>query len=191
MNKIKSYGIMLQRHIDKKDFVKIIRTFKGREEDISGFMLMYSNDFILLQIDNELMRNGYAVIPKHQFDSIRCNRYDRTLKKIYKQEGLLNTQYGIDQPISLKSWQELFSSLKKLDYHIIVECEDKDEPDFNIGPIKSIYKDKVGIQYYDPTGRLDNKPTTIKFSDITIVRFGDRYSTTFRKYLRTGDNKTA
>lgn len=182
--KIKDYDVLLQRYIDKKDFVKINRTFKGSEINISGFMLSHSKDFLLLQVDNEFFLDGYAIIPKQQFDSIRCNKYDRAFKKIYKGEGLLNSQYGIEQTISLKSWQSVFIELKKLDYHIIVECEDKDNPDFIIGPLKKIYKEKVSIQCYDPTGKLDDEPTTVKYSDITIAKFGDRYSTTFRKYLR-------
>ena len=189
-DKIKEYDNVLQKHIDKKDFIKINRTFKDREENISGFILLFSKDFLLLQVDNEFMLDGYAIIPKHQFDSIRCNKFDKTFRKIYKDEGLLSTLYGIDQTISLKSWPDLFSNLKKLDYHVVVECEDKDEPDFIIGPIKRIYKDKVSIQYYDPTGKLDNKLTTAKYSEITIVKFGDRYTTIFRKYLKASVGKT-
>jgi hypothetical protein len=182
--KIKDYDMMLQKHIDKKDFVKINRTFMGREENISGFILSLSKSFLLLQVDNEFMLDGYAIIPKDQFDSLLCNKYENKLKKIYKEEGLLNTQYGIQQSPALKNWQGLFVSLKELDYHIIVECEDKEDPDFVIGPIKRVNKDYVSIQYYDPTGKLENKLTKVKFKDITTVKFGDRYSTTFRKYLK-------
>jgi len=189
-DKIKEYDNVLQKHIDKKDFVKINRTFKDREENISGFIYLLSKDFLLLQVDNEFMLDGYAIIPKHKFDSIRCNKYDKTFKKIYKDEGLLSTQYGFDKSISLKSWQDLFSDLKSLDFHVIIECEDKDEPDFIIGPIKRIYKDKVSIQYYDPTGKLDDKPTTVKYNEITIVKFDDRYTTIFRKYLKQSNDKT-
>ncbi|TKK64222.1 hypothetical protein FC093_23045 [Ilyomonas limi] len=183
-DKIKDYDIMLQKHIDKKDFIKINRTFKDREENISGFMLAITRQFILLQVDNEFMLDGYAIIPKDRFDSIRCNNYDKTFKRIYKEEGLLDTQYGFNQSLSLKSWHELFSDLKKLDYHVVIECEDKDDPDFVIGPIKRVTKDKVGVQYYDPTGKLDDKPTTLSYDDITIIKFGDRYSTTFKRHLR-------
>jgi hypothetical protein len=189
-DKIKEYNNLLQKHIDKKNFVKINRTFKDREENISGFILSLSKDFLLLQVDNEFMLDGYAIIPKHKFDSIRCNKYDKIFKKIYKDEGLLSTQYGFNKSVSLKSWQDLFSNLKNLDFHVVIECEDKDKPDFIIGPIKRIYKDKVSIQYYDPTGKLDDKLTTAKYDEITIVKFGDRYTTTFRKYLRMNDGKT-
>jgi hypothetical protein len=182
--KIKSYDIMLQKHIDKKDFIKINRTFKNREENISGFLLALSKRFLLLQVDNEFQLNGYAIIPKDRFDSIRCNSYDKAFKRMYKEEGILDTAYGFNQSLPLRSWKELFSGLKKLDYHLIVECEDKDEPVFLIGPVRRVTKDKVSIQYYDPAGILEKKLTTVSYDDITIIKFGDRYSTTFRKYLK-------
>lgn len=184
--KIKSYDDMLQKHINKKDFVKIYRTFKNREEDISGFILALSKQFLVLQVDNEFMLDGYAIIPKDRFSSIRCNSYDKAFKKIYKEEGILDTQYGFNQSLTLKSWKELFLNLKKLEYHVIVECEDKDDPDFVIGPIKRVTKNKVSIQYYDPAGVLQDKLTTLSYHDITILKFGDRYSTTFKKYLKQG-----
>lgn len=182
--KIKEYDILIQRHIVRNDFVRINRTFRDKEADISGFILLNSKKFLLLQLGNDFLLDGYAIIHIQQFDNIRCNKFDKTFKKIYKKEGILNAKYGIDKKISLESWQSIFNDLKKLDYHVIVECEDKDEPDFIIGPIIRVNKDKVGIRYYDPTGKLDDKPTSVKYSDITIVTFGDRYSTTFRKHLR-------
>jgi hypothetical protein len=181
---IKDYDMMLQKHIDKKDFVKINRTFKDREENISGFILSLSENFLLLQVDNAFILDNYTIIPKDHFYNVRCKKYDIKLKKIYKEEGLLDTQYGIQQSISLKNWQDIFVNLKKLDYHIIVECEDKEDPDFVIGPIKRVNKDSVSIQYYDPIGNLEDKLTNVKFKDITIVKFGDGYTTTFRKYLK-------
>ena len=180
----KAFDILLQSHIDKKDFIKIKRTFNGKEENISGFILSMSKEFLLIQVDNELSFNGYTIIRKDQFDSLRCNKYDKTLKKIYKAEGLLKSGYGIDKNISLKNWQSIFSDLKKFDYHVIIECEDQEEPSFDIGPIKKTLKGSVSIQYYDATGQLENKLTSLKYSDITTVKFGDNYSMTYRKYLK-------
>ena len=181
---IKAYDAFLQSHIDKRDFVKIYRKFKEREENISGFLLAISKDFLLLQVDNEFSLNGYAIMRKDQFDSLRCNKYDKTQKKIYIAEGLLDNGYGIDKSISLKSWQDIFKTLKLFDYHVIIECEDKEEPWFDIGPIKRVNKESVSIQYYDPTGQLESKLSSRKYSDITLVKFDDNYSKTFRKYLK-------
>lgn len=180
---IKAYDIMLQKHIDKKDFVKINRVFKYYEDTLACFILAMSKNFLLLQIENEFSLNGYAIIRKDQFDTLRCNQFDRTIKKILKKEGILENDYGINEIICLENWQTIFKDLKKNDYHVIIECEKKKKSGFNIGPIKKISKTSVSIQYYDPTGLLENKLTPIEYKDITIVQFGDRYSKTFRKYL--------
>ncbi|THU38348.1 hypothetical protein FAM09_16870 [Niastella caeni] len=188
-DKIKAYDLMLQKHIDKKDFVKINRTFKEREDPISGFILGLSKTFLLVQCENEFLLNGYSIIRKDQFDSLRCNKYDHTIKKILKQEGVIDKNYGINISIKLTTWQTIFRDLKKNDYHVIIECEDMDEPLFDIGIIKRIGTNSLAIQYYSPTGLLENKLTTIPYKDITIVKFGDRYTTTFRKYLRKSAKK--
>ena len=175
---------MLQRHIDKKDFVKIYRTFNDRSANILGFILAMSKGFLLLQVDYEFTLNGYAIIRKDQFDRLRCNIFERTQKKIYKQEGVLDRDYGIDKDILLTNWRDIFNDLRKFDYHVIVECEEMEKHRFIIGIIKRVTKNSVGIQYYDAAGQLEDSLTAVKYSDITVVYFDDRYSKTFRKYLK-------
>jgi hypothetical protein len=92
--------------------------------------------------------------------------------------------YGINANVSLISWSNIFQDLKRNNYLVIVECEDSDEADFNIGPIKRIARESVNIQNIDPGGRLHRNPTKVKYSDITTVTFGDRYSKTLGKYLK-------
>ncbi len=182
---IKQYDDMIKGHVDKKDFVKIKRTVTEGSADISGFILQMSKDFLLIQKEEEFYLNGYAIIRKDHFDAIRCNKNDKAFKRILKAEGIIDSDYGIKKKIRLKDWRTIFEDLMRHDYHVIVECEDLKESLFVIGPIKKINKDSVNIQYYDPTGLLDKKPTTVKYKDITLVKFDDRYINVFKKYLRT------
>jgi len=188
-DKIERYDNMLQKHIDNKDFVKIYRTFYDREISISGFILHMTKDFLLLQETYDFMFDGYSIIRKDQFDSLRCNKFDKTQKRIFQAEGLIDKYYGHDGQIALTNWQDIFRDLESLDYHVIIECENKKNPIFLIGPIEKVTKNKIELRNYDPTGKLDEKPSSIKYEDITIVRFGETYSTTFRKYLRKNDKK--
>ena len=142
-----------------------------------------------MQLEEEFLLNGYAIIKKDQFDSLRWNRFDRTRKKILKEEGTFDKNYGIQKNVDLSSFQSIFKDLKKFDYNVIIECEELDEPTFEIGPIKRIANNYVSIQYHDPSGVLENKMTTVKYSEITIVKFGDRYTTTFKKYMRASSRK--
>ena len=176
---------MLQDYIDRKDYVKIYRTVCGEEENLSGFILGMSKRLLLLQLDNEFTLDGYAVIRLDDFDSIRHSSYERTHRKIFKAEGFLSAGYGFKRPLPLTSWTALLKALKGYDLHVIIENINKDYLDFWIGPIKRVSEKSVSIQNYDPDGRLDAKPTAIILETINVLKFGDRYSTIFRKYLKS------
>lgn len=182
--KIKEYDKYLKKLIEKQDFVKIKMSLLGEQEDKSGFILAMSKDFILLQVANEFALDGYAIITKYDFESIRCNKYDKTKKKILAAEGELKNKYGIEKPINIESWSTVLSDLKNQDFHVIIRNIRKDYLEFNIGPIKKATNKKVKINNYDPTGKLDEKLTSINLEDIRIIQFGDNYSTIFRKYLK-------
>lgn len=183
-NEIEAYDLLIQKYIDRKDYVQFIRNFHKKEENISGFILAMSKDFLLIHLDLEFNFNGYTIIRKDGFDSLKRNKFQNARRQIFKAEGLLDSDYGIDVNISLISWQNIFEDLKRNKYIVIVECEDKDEPDFIIGPIKGIAVEKVNIQNFDPGGQLDSTPTIVKYSEITTVTFGDRYSKILGSYLK-------
>jgi hypothetical protein len=179
----------ITRHIDQQNFVKITRSISGSNEDLRGFILAKSASLLLIQITVNFMFDGYAVIRKSDIIEIRHGKFEKASKRIFKEEGLLRSSFGLDEKISLRSWETVFTDLKRLDYHVITECENREEPDFVIGPIKRILSSRVSIQYYDPTGKLEKKPSQVLFTDITSVLFGDNYSTVFRKYLTLPEKK--
>jgi len=181
---IKEYNLMLQKHIDKKPFVKIFRTVCDKEENLSGFILGMSRGFLFLQLDNEFSLDGYAVIKLDDFDSLRHSSYERTQRKIFAAEGLLAKEYGFEKHLPLTSWADILKTLKGYDMHVIIENVNGDTLNFWIGPITRVAEKSMSIHNYDHDGNLDDKPTLIKLDTISIIKFGDRYSTTFRKYLR-------
>lgn len=182
--KIIKYEEIIQKHIIKKDFVKIILNFQNTESGIYGYIQLQSKKFVLLQANNEFSLDGYVIIPKRAFEAIRCNKYDKTSNKIHRAEGTLEKQYKVPDFVSLDNWEQLFFSLKDADFHVIIECENQEEPDFFIGPLQKIGKNSVSILNYDPTGQLDKKPSKISYKDITSITFDNQYSTVFRKYLK-------
>ena len=175
---------MLQKYIKNKSYVKICRTVCEKEENLYGFIIGMSKRFVFLRIDNEFTLDGYAVIRLDDFDSIRHSSYERARRKIFSSEGLLNDGIGFDKDLPLTDWADIFKVLKKNDVHVIVENIRDGELDFWIGPIKRVSAKSVSIHNFDPGGVLDDKPTLINLDTISILQFGDRYSTIFRKYLR-------
>lgn len=175
---------MLQKHINNKSFVKIFRTVCDKEEDLSGFILGMSSNFLFLQLDNEFILDGYAVIRLDDFDSLRHSRYEKTQREIFYAEGLLASGYGFDKQLPLTSWTDILKALKSYNIHVIVENTNNGSLDFWIGQITRVSQKSMSIHNYDPNGNLDEKPTVVKLDTISIIKFGDRYSTTFRKYLK-------
>jgi len=182
--KAKEYNVMLQKYINKKSYVKIFRTICDEEGNLSGFILGMSRNFLFLQLDNEFTLDGYAVIKLDDFDSIRHSNYERTRRKIFHAEGLLTNGYGFENRLPLTSWADILKTLKKYDIHVIIENIKNGSLDFWIGPITRVAEKSMSIQNYDPAGNLDDKATIIKLDTISVIQFGDRYSTTFRKYLK-------
>ena len=85
------------------------------------------------------------------------------------------------------TWSSLFKVFFESVYQIEIaniENINKDYLDFWIGPIIKVNNKSVSIHNYDPNGILYDNPTLIKYASISVVQFGDNYSTTFRKYLR-------
>jgi hypothetical protein len=182
--KIKDYNLMLQKYIDKKAFVKIFRTVCDKEENLSGFILGMSKEFLFLQLDYDFMLDGYAIIKLDDFDSIRHSSYERTQRKIFNAEGILTTSYGFNKPLPLTSWANILKTLKSYDIHVIIENINKDYLDFWIGEIKKVTDKSVSVHNYNPDGQLYDTPTNIKLDTISVLKFGGRYSTVFRKYLK-------
>lgn len=182
--KIAAYNKLLRKYQTKRDFLKINRTVKEGEANIFGIILEFSDDFLQLAENDEFKFNGEIIIRMDHFDSIRCNKFDKTYKRILKKENQLSKRNPKRTKIDLSNWKTIFTDLKEADIHVIIECEDLKKPTFEIGPIEKINNKSVQLRNYDATGRLDKKPTRIKFKNITFVKFNEEYSTTFRKYLK-------
>jgi len=134
-----------------------------------------------LLLEQYIGRKAYVQI----FRTVCGKSYERTHQKIFRAEALLSTGYGFDQPLPLTSWTALLKALKSYDLHVVVENINKKFLDFWIGPIKRVSEKSVSIHNYNPDGQLDAKPTVISLETISVLKFGDRYSTIFRKYLKS------
>ena len=179
---IKKFNKLLLK--SNKEVVKICRDVTEGEANVFGVILEISEDFMQIAECNEFKFNGEVIIKLNHVDSIRCNKFDKTYKKILEKEGQLTKANLTKTNIDLSSWKSIFIDLKEADIHVIVECEDLENPTFTIGPIEKVNNKSVKIRYYDPTGQLEKKLTQIKFKDITLLKFNETYSTTFRKYLK-------
>jgi hypothetical protein len=176
----------IKQYFDKKSHVKISRTI---DKTSRGYILGYSTDFILVQETDDFTVVGYIILPVNQIKNISCGKNEQYYTKVMIWEGEAD-KIGINHKIQLDSWEAIFSSIKKTNLNIIVECEDADIDIFTIGPILKITKKKVHIEHFDASGFIDEDPVKIDFQDITRVNFDDRYINVLSKYLRKRKSKT-
>ncbi|WP_431109709.1 hypothetical protein [Winogradskyella poriferorum] len=175
----------IKTHTTDKTYCRITTGLIDDFETImTGYILDYSSNFILLQETDEFLINGYRIIPINLIKDIRFNNNDKYLFKIHKEEGLTERIELPNYKINLSNWIEIFKSLKKNVNCIISECEAFEQDYFCIGEIKRVNKKSVSIQYFDAKGLLDEVYTKHYFEEITRVTFEDRYSQTFSKYTR-------
>ncbi len=187
--KLEKFNKLLDKYQSDREIVKIYREVTGGEADIYGVILNMSDTFMHLAEQDEFRFNGEVIIRMDHFDSIRCNEYDTTIKNILKGEKYLSKTKPKATKVDLASWATIFSAMMKADIHVIVECEDLKKPTFAIGPIQKVGSKSLKMHNYNPEGIYDDKLTQIKYKDITIVRFKDQYSSTFRKYLKEAKGK--
>lgn len=180
----KEFRKLIQKHIDKINYVKIYFSEKSPDGYTFGFILKMSDDFLMVQETHEFSLSGFKIIPYKRIASIRNNRFDKKTKEIFNEEGLIKFNQRIIDNTSLKNPESLFKSIKKQDFHCIVESLKKKKDLFSIGEISEINDRSVTIKNYDATGKIYKKPHKISFKNLEFITFNDNYSVTFKKYLK-------
>ena len=181
--------LKIKYHHENKKYCKILRKFaKNSHGETNGFIVDYSENFVILQESNEFDILGYFVFQISTIEEIRYNNSDKYYEKILQGENLIE-KVGLKHKIELKSWETIFKSIKSCGLNVIIENENPEEATFDIGPITKITENSVLINYFDSKGFLDEEETEIEWSKITLVQFDDRYVNIFSKYLRNRKQK--
>jgi len=176
-------------HHDNKRFARVTRQVADDCMEVSrGYIVDYSENFIILQETDDFKVFSYLALPIAQISTIRFNSHDRFYDKIMVLEKEIEN-ISLPHKIDLSSWQTIFKSIKTIGLNVIVECENPNIDTFTIGPITKTTKNLVYILYFDPTGFIDEKPTSIDYESITKVMFDDRYINVFSKYIRQRKKK--
>lgn len=173
----------IQNHLTKTHYVKVFFSEECPEEFTSGFIMNVSEKFLMVQESHNFTLDGIKIIPFNKISGTRHKKFEKTSEKIFSEEGLINFNQKIISNTSLKSFESLFKSIKKQNFHCIIESKKKDRELFSIGEIVDIDEKSVFIKNYNPHGKIDKKPRKINFKNIELINFNDNYSVVFRKYL--------
>ena len=176
----KEFKKLVKKHIDRLSHVKVNLE---NDSSISGFIVKASDNFLMIEETNDFSLTGTKIVPYHRIAGIRHSLSDKILKRIYSEEGLIKLNQKIIDNTSLKDLESLFKSIKKQNFHCIVESRKKDQEIFSIGEILEVSEKSVIIKNYSPIGKIDKRPRKINFKNIELINFNDNYSVVFRKYL--------
>ncbi len=111
----KEFKKLIQKHIDKIDFVRIIL---DDESSISGFIVKFSDDFIMIEETYDFSMSGIKILPFERLKSIRHNKFNKVSKHIYSEENLIKFNYKIIDNTSLKNFESPFKSIKKTKFSL-------------------------------------------------------------------------
>lgn len=174
----------IEFHLNNRSFVTIVRQVsESKIETNSGYIVKHSEEFLILQESHDFRALGFLIVPINQIKKIRCNSSDKFYDKLMTLEKE-KENIKLFHEIDLSNWRSLFKSIKKIKLTIIVECENPEIDLFAIGPIKKIAEKSIDIDFISPTGFVGGFSTSIDYTNITLVKFEDRYSNIFGKYMR-------
>lgn len=166
-----------------KDLTTVYRNVPKEAEGVCYYILDYSKELVLGQYLDEFHLNGYCVFRIEDIKKVRCNKSDKYRNKIIKNEGIWKN-VGIDFHIDLSSWKTVCQSLKKRGKNIQILGEEPEVDEFVIGKITKVNQKTVNVLHFDAVGKWEKKPTTIPYSDITLIIIEDEYVNIYSKYTR-------
>ncbi len=137
-----------------------------------------NDTFLLGQEENDFLLDGYCIrkishLEKVEIKNDLCNA-------ICKDMGLHDS---IKMPdVDITNWRSIFTSLKAMDRFMIIENERTGA--FAIGLIEKVLPNKIYFKPFDADGIWDDVGLEIRYSEITTIKWGTRYTEAWQKYLQ-------
>ena len=175
----------LKYYCAKKKLVRIKRDPQVDPNNCHGFILDYSDHFILIAHEYDFIIDGWSVLDRSFIEKIDAPLNNNYCKKILLKEGLLEK---IIPPfhVDLSNYRTVFGSLKEHKQFVVVEDERPETGIFLIGPIKQINKNSISIRHFDGTGKWVSGKRTVDYKDITVIQFGNNYIRLHERYIDSG-----
>jgi hypothetical protein len=177
----------LQRAIRLRHSVRIER-YDG-VANIYGFPLALGRRLVLLQVTEDFDLDGYTVLPVEQIAEATHTETQSFFDRVLNDRGSLRRVQKPKFEVAVDAWIDCVRALASRRQLLIVDCEKRDsdtEDTFFLGSIVAISGDSMAMCHVSATAEwYEEPPSEIPYADITRIRFGDAYSTTFAKYVST------
>jgi len=148
-----------------------------------GVVVKETDDLMLIHQNIDFQFDGYVVVRTKDITKSAESPSNDFCAEIMKKEGLWEKPPKNVRGLPLDAWPSLLTRF--VGKVVILENEKTD--DFYIGVVLEVGEKAVIIDYIDGVGdRMGEE--RIPYKKITQMRFGDRYSTLFGKYLKDESN---
>lgn len=157
---------------------EVVRIYLKYEDNYYYYIpLKINEEFFLGTEEDDFLLDGYSIRRIKDIESVEPR--DDLTSTIIKKEGLLENL--VIPEIDLNSWENIFSSLSKINQNIIIEDEYNEE--FWIGKIIDVNRDYVLFKHFDADGIWSEEPIKIGYNIVTSIAFNSRYVDVFSKYV--------
>lgn len=144
--------------------------YTDRPTPISGFVLDYNKDWILLKYnETDYVMDGYKIIRHKNIESFTRGTYEKFKEKVIK----LKKQHIVDfELFELANLNTILSYLT--DVYGVFQFELKNESICWLGKLSSLKKNKVIIDYLNPKG-IWSEQKQFKLASIRTIDFDTDY----------------
>lgn len=161
------------------NIVTLRRKKKIDGHKLYGVIVRESTELVLLHQMVDFAFDGYVVVRRKDIVRRVSSPSDEYVAKLMRLEGLWENHADDVKTLPVDSWENLLRQF--IGKVVILECERRDE--FYIGPVVSVDEKGVEIHFFDGCGEFMDVEY-VPFKRLTIMKFGDRYSTIHAKYLK-------
>lgn len=176
-------GADFAHFIERQQKVRVKRSLGGHQT-VNGYVMMQSNDLVLMHCFHDFMPDGYSIFRKDSVESVRSSEYERHWERMLASEQLLR---GLEKnlDVDVSSMQTAIMSIQARYGGMTIECEelDSDDEDFYIGEAVEVKDGVLLFDSFDALGHWSETTDEVPVSEITFLQFATPYEQTFRKYV--------
>jgi hypothetical protein len=143
-----------------------------------GSIVAQSPALTLLHYEYDFQFDGFVVIRTKDVTLCKSSESNEYNARLMRREGLWETVPQWVKRLPVGGWHDLLADL--VGKVVIVEDEPRDG--FCIGRLLEANAKHAAVHYFDGCGRLQ-EVEIIPYNRITLLRFGDRYSSIHAKYI--------
>ena len=167
----------------------VISAYIGNDKSYYNFIVLDRNEeFVLAAKDMDFQVDGYLIVEIRKIRKVigaKSTKYEQ----IMQAEGVLA---ALSVPkVNLKSYASIFKTFRKSDRLISMDVySDKYGHYYYIGNVEKVNDKSVFFSFFDADGEWYS-PEKIKYKEVDVIHFADRYAEVFSKYVTDRNDKRA